>query len=71
MTFGFLLGGFIFAFSFLIILVTTWPNPPWDALQYAPIAMAFVMALVVPASRVLWLTFDVLMRPVLPEELVD
>jgi uncharacterized protein (DUF983 family) len=71
MTFGFLLGGFIFAFTFLIILVTTWPNPPWDALQYAPVGMALLMALVVPVSRVLWLTVDVLMRPVVPEELRD
>jgi uncharacterized protein (DUF983 family) len=71
MTFGFLLGGFTFGITFLLILVTTWPDPPWDALQYAPIAMAFLMALVIPASRVLWLTVDVLMRPVIPEELQD
>jgi uncharacterized protein (DUF983 family) len=71
MVFGFLMGGFIFALSFLLTLIVTWPNPPWDTLQYAPIGMLLLMAFVVPFSRVLWLTVDTLVRPVVPEELRD
>ena len=71
MVFGFLMGGVIFALSFLITLIVTWPTPPWDTLQYAPIGMLLLMAFVVPFSRVLWLTVDTLVQPVVQEELHD
>ena len=67
---NFMIGGFTFGASLLAVLVLSWPNVPWDALTYgAPIVMLLFMVLLYPVSRIVWLTVDVMFRPVLPEEL--
>ena len=67
---NFMLGAGTFVISFLAILVVTWPAVPWDALTYgAPIALVVGMLLLYPVAKVVWLTVDVLVRPVTPQEL--
>jgi uncharacterized protein (DUF983 family) len=70
MFFGLLFGEFIFATAFLIILVSMWPNVPWDTITWAvPLGMVVVLIFWIPMSRVVWLAVDVLVRPVQPHEL--
>ena len=59
-----------FALSFVAAVLLTWPDVPWDGLTYA-MAAAMVVGPVAfyPVSMVLWLTMDVLVRPVTPDEL--
>jgi Protein of unknown function (DUF983) len=70
MFFGLLMGEFIYGILLLVILVSMWPNVPWDTITWAmPLGVLLVMVFVIPVSRVVWLTVDVLVRPVQPEEL--
>jgi uncharacterized protein (DUF983 family) len=71
MFFGLLMGEFIFAISLLILVVAMWPNVPWDTMTWAvPLGVLLTMVFVIPASRAVWLTIDVMVRPVQPDELI-
>lgn len=60
----------LFAVAFVGVLVATWPSPPWMLLQYGGAALMIVGAVVCyPFTKVLWLAFDVMLRPVQPEEM--
>jgi uncharacterized protein (DUF983 family) len=60
----------VFAFLFILVLVVTWPDPPWQLLQYGGIAlMVLAPFLLYPFSKTLFLAFDLLFRPATPEEL--
>jgi len=70
MFFGYLFGAFTFAVTLLIVIVAMWPNVPWDPMQWAiPLGMGLFLLVWVPISRVVWLSIDVLVRPVQPDEL--
>jgi uncharacterized protein (DUF983 family) len=46
------------------VIMLTWPQPPWRALQVAvPLAMALFPVLLFPVSRGLWLALDWTFRP--------
>ena len=63
-----MLAGLFIAVFAGTVLVTS-PHVPWDGLAYgAPIAMLILSIPMVPFARVVWLTIDVLLRPVLPSE---
>jgi hypothetical protein len=65
-----MLSGFSFAASLLLLLMLSWPTVPWTALTFGtPIAMLFFAVAFYPISKVVWLTADVMLRPVTPEEL--
>lgn len=69
---NFMIGGFTFASSFLAVLMLSWPDVPWNALTYgAPVAMLAFMVLLYPISKVVWLTADVMLRPVTAAELEE
>jgi hypothetical protein len=60
----------IFAILFVLVLVISWPDPPWTLLQYGGIAlMVLAPFLLYPFSKTLFLAFDLLFRPATPEEL--
>jgi hypothetical protein len=54
----------LFAAGVLIVLVLTWPDPPWDVLQWGgiPVLVAFPI-LTYPVTKLLWLGFDLIFRP--------
>jgi uncharacterized protein (DUF983 family) len=71
MFFGMLLGEGVFALGCLLVLIVSWPNVPWTALTYgAPLGMLLLLPILLPFSKVVWLAVDVLIRPVMPEELL-
>ncbi len=50
---------------FIATVVYTWPDPPWNQLQYAGPAEALIMPfLFYPFSKTLFLAFDLCIRPV-------
>ncbi len=54
----------LFVAVFLLVLVLTWPAPPWGLLQYGGLALMVVAPfLFFPFSRTLFLAFDLLFRP--------
>jgi hypothetical protein len=71
MFFGLMIGEFLYGIALAITIVWMWPNIPWDTMTWAlPLGIVLVMVFVIPASRVVWLTVDVLVRPVQPDELI-
>jgi uncharacterized protein (DUF983 family) len=59
------------AVAFIIVMVTTWPDPPWNALQYGGAALAVaVPILCYPFSKTLWLALDLIFRPPKREDFI-
>lgn len=60
----------VFALGFLLVLVLTWPDPPWAAIQWggAIVLTASVIAWY-PFAKLLWLAIDLIFRPVAYREL--
>jgi uncharacterized protein (DUF983 family) len=49
---------------FLTVVIRTWPDPPWDYLQYAgPIEALIMPVIFYPFSKSLFLAFDLCFRP--------
>lgn len=45
---------------------------PWSLLQYgAPAAMVLAPILLYPFSRLIWLAFDLMLRPAVPNDLAS
>jgi uncharacterized protein (DUF983 family) len=62
----------IFAGMFLIVLLVTWPNPPWRAIQWGGAFLMVAAALIVyPFAKTLWLATDLLFRPAGKMEMRD
>lgn len=69
MFFGMMLGEGFVALSLLVVVLLTWPDVPWNGLQYgATAACILTLPLLLPFAKVVWLAVDVLVRPVQPEE---
>lgn len=46
------------------VLVNSWPNPPWDLLQYgAPLLMLLAPLALYPVSKSLFVAFDLALHP--------
>lgn len=72
MFFGMMIGEGSVVLALVVTMLVTWPNVPWDALQWGGAAGIILVApLLIPFSRVVWLAVDVLVRPVVPEEMID
>jgi uncharacterized protein (DUF983 family) len=70
MMFNFIIGGTLFVGILLTVLIVTWPNVPWNGLQYgAPALILAVPFVLFPFSKLLWLAFDLMLRPLTPTEL--
>lgn len=47
----------------------TWPDPPWDLLQWGSVGMMVIGALVgYPFAKLAWLAFDPAFRPPVADE---
>lgn len=67
---NYILAGVLLVVVMGVILVVTWPDVPWSWLEYGgPIAMLLAPVVLFPFSKLIWLAFDLLLRPVSPEEL--
>ena len=54
----------LFAVGLVVVLVRTWPDVPWDALEiWAPVAMLATPVLLYPVTKLLWLALDLAFRP--------
>ena len=70
MMFNLVLSELIFAAVFVVILVAAWPNVPWDTMQWAaPLMMLAAPAVLFPFSKLIWLAFDLMLRPMTAAEL--
>lgn len=70
MMFNIVLAELVFGAGLVIWILASWPNPPWDLLEYIGIPFMIVAPILFyPVSKTVWLAFDVLFRPVRPEEL--
>jgi uncharacterized protein (DUF983 family) len=64
MMFNIIMAEGIFALGFGIALYITWPNVPWDTIQWVlAIGMIAFPILLYPLSQVVWLAFDLAFRP--------
>lgn len=60
----------LFAFGFLVVLLVTWPNPPWEAIQWVGFVVLVGSVLIAyPFAKTLWLAIDLMFRPVSSAEL--
>lgn len=54
----------VFVGVLVLVLVRTWPNPPWQLLTWlAPLLMVVTPILFYPFSKTLFLAFDLLFHP--------
>jgi uncharacterized protein (DUF983 family) len=54
----------LLAAAFLVVMVVTWPNPPWDALEYGGVVLSIIGAvLCYPFAKTTWLAVDLMFRP--------
>jgi uncharacterized protein (DUF983 family) len=61
----------LLAAAFLIVVVVTWPNPPWDALQYGGVVLSILGAvLCYPFAKTTWLAVDLMFRPPIREDFI-
>ena len=64
MMFNLVLAELVFTLIFEGTLVVTWPDVPWDALQFAgPLGMLVAPFVLFPFSKLVWLAFDLMLRP--------
>jgi hypothetical protein len=54
----------LLAAGFVVIMIATWPNPPWDALEYGGVILSILGAvLCYPFAKTTWLALDLIFRP--------
>jgi uncharacterized protein (DUF983 family) len=70
MLFNLFLSELVFVVLLIVFIIALWPNVPWNGLEYG-IAAAVVIApfAFYPMSKLLWLAFDIALRPVTPTEM--
>jgi len=54
----------LLAGAFLAVVVFTWPNPPWNTLQYGGVILSILGAVFCyPFAKTTWLAVDLIFRP--------
>ena len=70
MMFNIALAEGVFVILLIATLALTWPRVPWTLLEYgAPAAMILAPVVLYPFSKLVWLAFDLMLRPVVPGDL--
>jgi uncharacterized protein (DUF983 family) len=70
MLFNFIISELIFAALFMGYVIAAWPNVNWDTAQWVLVAMIAAAPVVMyPVSKLIWLAFDLMLRPVSSDEL--
>ena len=66
----FTLAGILVLGTLVVTLLVSGPAVPWDLLQYGlPVMMLVAMPALFPFAKLVWLAFDLMLRPVTAEEL--
>ena len=54
----------LLALGFLVVVIVTWPNPPWDGLMWGGVILSVLGAvLCYPFAKTTWLAVDLMFRP--------
>ena len=54
----------LLALLVLVLILVTWPSPPWDLIIYGGFALAVVAPLAFfPIAKLLWLAIDLYIQP--------
>lgn len=70
MFFGVMMGELLFAITFGAIVISMWPDVPWDVMQWAlPLGVLAAAPIFIPLSKLVWVSVDVFVRPVGSDEL--
>jgi hypothetical protein len=68
MLFNLVVGELLVAVALISVLVSTWPSPPWAALErWAPLGAIAIPFVLFPFTKLLWLGADLLVRPDTPQ----
>ena len=68
-TLNFIVTEVVFGAALLVVLLVTWPNPPWSAILWGGAAQMILTPIVFyPFSRALWLAIDLVFRPPTAED---
>jgi uncharacterized protein (DUF983 family) len=61
----------LLALGFLIVLIATWPKPPWDAIEYGGVILSILGAVFCyPFAKTTWLAVDLMFRPQRREDFI-
>lgn len=67
---NYVLCGLVFMAAVVLVLVVTWPDVPWDLLQWGGLAFIAVLPFFFyPFSLTAWLASDILIKPVTDAEM--
>lgn len=67
---NYIITGTLLLVTLAVVLIVMWPDVPWDAFQYGgPVAMIVLPFVLFPFTKLFWLAFDLMLRPMNPEEL--
>ena len=70
MLFNLVLGEFLVVIVLFAFLLARWPDVPWDFLEVGvPVLAILFPVLLFPFSKLTWLAFDLMLRPVTPAEM--
>lgn len=70
MMFNLVLSEGLLALLLVGLAIVTWPNVPWDFLQYGGVALMVLAPIAfLPFSRTIWMAFDLLLHPPTRDEL--
>lgn len=54
----------LFAVILLVFVLRTWPDPPWDLLQYLAVAAIVIAPITTyPFTKTTWLAVDLIFQP--------
>lgn len=54
----------LLALGFLVVVIVTWPNPPWDGLMWGGVILSVLGAVFCyPFAKTTWLAVDLMFRP--------
>lgn len=60
----------LFAIGFVAVLLITWPDPPWEAIEWVGVLVIVAGAIIAyPFARTLFLAIDLIFRPISSIEL--
>ncbi len=62
----------LLAAAFLVVMLVTWPDPPWTGLEYGGIVLSiFGAVFCYPFAKTTWLAVDLTFRPPRREDFVQ